>query len=69
MTVDAAHRAPRPGSDRPAPDLPASDLPAPDLSEAALAEVTRQLADAAPTFDRSGALPWPGIEVAHRAGC
>ncbi|WP_084352067.1 acyl-CoA dehydrogenase family protein [Millisia brevis] len=68
MTVDAADRAPLPAPDLAVSDLPVPDLPVPDLSEAALAEVTRQLADAAPTFDRSGALPWPGIEVAHRAG-
>jgi len=40
----------------------------PDLSEGALAEVTAQIAAHAAEHDRTGDLPWPGIEAAHRAG-
>jgi alkylation response protein AidB-like acyl-CoA dehydrogenase len=41
---------------------------APDLSVAALADVTAEIASTAAEYDRSGAIPWKGIEVAHRAG-
>jgi alkylation response protein AidB-like acyl-CoA dehydrogenase len=40
----------------------------PDLSGAALAEVTAQIARTAAEYDRTGDLPWAGLEVAHRAG-
>ncbi|GAA4735180.1 acyl-CoA dehydrogenase family protein [Phytohabitans rumicis] len=43
-------------------------LPAPDLSEAALARVSRQLAETAEQYDRSAEFPWAGIEAVHRAG-
>jgi alkylation response protein AidB-like acyl-CoA dehydrogenase len=41
---------------------------APDLSDAALAEVTAEIAKTAAEYDRTGDLPWAGIEAAHRAG-
>ena len=41
---------------------------APDLSDGALAEVTARIASTAAEYDRTGDLPWPGIEAAHRAG-
>ncbi|MFI5934709.1 acyl-CoA dehydrogenase family protein [Actinoplanes sp. NPDC051494] len=41
---------------------------APDLSDAALADVTAEIASTATEYDRSGALPWKGLEAAHRAG-
>ena len=44
------------------------DLPVPDLSQAALAQVTAQVAETAAEYDRSGALPIKGLEAAHRAG-
>jgi alkylation response protein AidB-like acyl-CoA dehydrogenase len=40
----------------------------PDLSDGALADVTAQIASTAAEYDRTGDLPWPGIEAAHRAG-
>ena len=40
----------------------------PDLSDSALAEVTAQIASTAADYDRTGELPWPGLEAAHRAG-
>ena len=40
----------------------------PDLSPAALAEVTAQIAATATEYDRSGDLPWKGVQVAHDAG-
>jgi alkylation response protein AidB-like acyl-CoA dehydrogenase len=40
----------------------------PDLSEAALAAVTAEIASTAAEHDRTGGLPWPGIQAAHRAG-
>ncbi|WP_432843349.1 acyl-CoA dehydrogenase family protein [Dactylosporangium sp. CA-092794] len=49
-------------------DAPAHTFAAPDLSDAALAEVTAQVAEYAGDYDRSGDLPWPGINAAHRAG-
>ena len=41
---------------------------APDLSAPALASVTASIASSAAEYDRSGELPWGGLEVAHRAG-
>jgi alkylation response protein AidB-like acyl-CoA dehydrogenase len=41
---------------------------APDLSKAALAAVTAEIASTAAEYDRSGEIPWKGLEVAHRAG-
>ncbi|GIE81951.1 acyl-CoA dehydrogenase [Actinoplanes philippinensis] len=39
-----------------------------DLSPDALAKVTAEIAATAAEYDRTGDLPWAGIEVAHRAG-
>ncbi|MEV6347394.1 acyl-CoA dehydrogenase family protein [Actinoplanes sp. NPDC051851] len=47
---------------------PTATLAAPDLSAAALAEVTAEIAAHAAEHDRTGALPWAGVEAAHRAG-
>lgn len=41
---------------------------APDLSDAALAAVTAKIASTAAEYDRTGALPWAGVQAAHRAG-
>jgi alkylation response protein AidB-like acyl-CoA dehydrogenase len=41
---------------------------APDLSPGALAAVTAEVAATAGEYDRTGDLPWPGLEAAHRAG-
>jgi len=43
-------------------------LEVPDLSDAALAAVTAEIASTAADYDRTGELPWKGIEAAHRAG-
>jgi alkylation response protein AidB-like acyl-CoA dehydrogenase len=43
-------------------------LPVPDLSADALAAVTAAVAETAAEYDRSGAVPVLGLEVAHRAG-
>lgn len=43
-------------------------VPAPALSADALAAVTAELAAVAPEYDASGAVPWRGLEVVHRAG-
>ncbi|GAA2639474.1 acyl-CoA dehydrogenase family protein [Paractinoplanes durhamensis] len=43
-------------------------LPTPDLSVEALAEVTAEIAATAADYDRTGDLPWKGVEAAHRAG-
>ncbi len=40
----------------------------PDLSDEALAAVTAEIALSADEYDRSGDVPWKGLEVAHRAG-
>jgi alkylation response protein AidB-like acyl-CoA dehydrogenase len=40
----------------------------PDLSDEALAAVTAEIALTAAEYDRSGDIPWKGLEVAHRAG-
>jgi alkylation response protein AidB-like acyl-CoA dehydrogenase len=40
----------------------------PDLSTEALAAITAEIALTAAEYDRSGEIPWAGIEVAHRAG-
>jgi alkylation response protein AidB-like acyl-CoA dehydrogenase len=40
----------------------------PDLSAGALAKVTAEIASTAAEYDRTGDLPWPGLEAAHRAG-
>lgn len=41
---------------------------APDLSAGALAKVTDEIAGYAAEYDRTGDIPWPGLEAAHRAG-
>jgi len=43
-------------------------FPAPDLSPGALAAVTAEIASTAADYDRTGELPWKGIQAAHRAG-
>jgi alkylation response protein AidB-like acyl-CoA dehydrogenase len=43
-------------------------FPVPDLSPGALAAVTAEIAATAADYDRTGELPWKGIEAAHRAG-
>lgn len=43
-------------------------FPAPDLSASALAAVTAEIASTAADYDRTGDLPWKGVEAAHRAG-
>ncbi|GAA0525439.1 acyl-CoA dehydrogenase family protein [Paractinoplanes ferrugineus] len=43
-------------------------FPAPDLAPDALAGVTEEIAATAADYDRTGELPWKGIEAAHRAG-
>jgi len=43
-------------------------LPVPDLSPEVLAEVTAEVARTAAEYDRSGAVPAKGLQVAHRAG-
>ena len=48
--------------------MTAYSFPAPDLSAAALATVTAEIASTADGYDRTGELPWKGIEAAHRAG-
>jgi alkylation response protein AidB-like acyl-CoA dehydrogenase len=40
----------------------------PDISPDALAAVTAEVASTAAEHDRTGAVPWAGLEVAHRAG-
>ncbi|GLY98493.1 acyl-CoA dehydrogenase family protein [Actinoplanes sp. NBRC 103695] len=40
----------------------------PDLSDAALADVTAQIAATAAEYDRTGEFPWKGVEAAHQAG-
>jgi hypothetical protein len=40
----------------------------PDLSDGALADVTAEIASTAAEYDRTGDIPWPGIEAAQRAG-
>jgi len=40
----------------------------PDLSDGALAAVTAEIASTAAEYDRTGDLPWAGVEAAHRAG-
>ena len=43
-------------------------LPVPDLSPEALAAVTAAVAQTAAEYDRSGAVPEHGLQIAHRAG-
>ena len=43
-------------------------FPTPDLSPAALASVTADIAATAGEYDRTGELPRPGLEAAHKAG-
>jgi len=43
-------------------------LTSPDVSPEALARVTAELARTAPEHDRTGEVPWAGLEAAHRAG-
>ncbi len=40
----------------------------PDTSAAALADVTAQVATTAAGYDRSGDVPWAGLQAAHEAG-
>ncbi len=49
-------------------DTSARTFLAPDLSDEALAAVTAEIAATADEYDRTGDVPWSGIEVAHRAG-
>lgn len=46
----------------------AQEITYPDLSDAALAEVTAEIAETAADYDRTGDLPVAGLEAAHRAG-
>jgi alkylation response protein AidB-like acyl-CoA dehydrogenase len=46
----------------------AQEITYPDLSDAALAEVTAEIARTAAEYDRTGDLPVAGLEAAHRAG-
>ncbi|MFG1610309.1 acyl-CoA dehydrogenase family protein [Actinoplanes sp. NPDC049265] len=43
-------------------------MKSPDLSDAALADVTGQIAATAAEYDRTGEFPWKGVEAAHEAG-
>ncbi|HVW45367.1 MAG TPA: acyl-CoA dehydrogenase family protein [Amycolatopsis sp.] len=43
-------------------------LPVPDLTDEALARVTTEVAETAPSYDQSGAVPARGLAAAHRAG-
>ena len=43
-------------------------FPVPDLADAALAAVTAKIATTAADYDRSGEIPWSGLQVAHEAG-
>ena len=43
-------------------------FPAPDLSDDGLAKVTAELARTAAEYDRTGEIPWKGLEAIHRAG-
>ncbi|BEP16213.1 acyl-CoA dehydrogenase family protein [Acidothermaceae bacterium B102] len=43
-------------------------LPVPDLSEEGLAGVTAEIAQYAAEYDRTGDIPWKGLDVVHRAG-
>ncbi|MCW2522498.1 MAG: acyl-CoA dehydrogenase protein [Frankiales bacterium] len=47
---------------------PAYTFPVPDLSDEGLAKVTAEIAQYAAEYDRSGEIPWKGLEVIHRAG-
>lgn len=47
---------------------PTASLATPDLSEETLAAVTAEIAATAGDYDRSGEIPWAGLEAAHRAG-
>ncbi|MCW2522497.1 MAG: acyl-CoA dehydrogenase type 2 domain protein [Frankiales bacterium] len=46
----------------------AFSFPRPDLSDEGLAKVTAELAETAAEYDRTGEIPWKGIEAIHRAG-
>jgi alkylation response protein AidB-like acyl-CoA dehydrogenase len=43
-------------------------FPAPDLSDEGLAKVTAEVAETAAEHDRTGEIPWPGLEAVNRAG-
>lgn len=43
-------------------------LVVPDLSDEALAGVTAEVAATAAEYDRTGEIPWAGLEAVHRAG-
>jgi alkylation response protein AidB-like acyl-CoA dehydrogenase len=43
-------------------------FPVPDLTDAALAKVTAEVAATAAEYDRTGEIPWKGLEAIHRAG-
>ena len=46
----------------------AYSFPVPDLSDGGLAKVTAQVAESAAEYDRTGEIPWKGLEAIHRAG-
>ena len=43
-------------------------FPVPDLSDDGLAKVTAEVAETAAEYDRTGEIPWKGLEAIHRAG-
>ncbi len=43
-------------------------FPVPDLSDDGLAKVTAQVAESAAEYDRTGEIPWEGLEAIYRAG-
>ncbi|MEU7870343.1 acyl-CoA dehydrogenase family protein [Dactylosporangium sp. NPDC049140] len=49
-------------------EAPPLTFTTPDLSDAALAAVTARVVETAAEHDRTAALPWPGLRVAHEAG-
>src|ERR1700733_2741651 len=46
----------------------AYSFPVPDLSDGGLAKVTAKIAETAAEYDRTGEIPWQGLEVIHVAG-
>ena len=43
-------------------------FPVPDLSDDGLAKVTAQVAESAAEYDRTGEIPWEGLEAIYQAG-
>jgi alkylation response protein AidB-like acyl-CoA dehydrogenase len=43
-------------------------FPVPDLSDDGLAKVTAKVAESAAEYDRTGEIPWEGLEAIYRAG-